>query len=189
MVTGFDIIGSDKNLQEHWIKRFAAYFIDIIIIALVLWLIFFVFFGYQRWIETGLVSGVVMILYFTVFEASASTTIGKSIMGLEVTSSLGYMDVTKALIRNVTKFFWFILPFLDWVIGMATEGDPRQRFMDRVAETTVIQEHETAPKGYGKQPVPGNPPGAPTEKCHYCGAPMTEIEGARFQCTSCGIIQ
>jgi hypothetical protein len=111
------------------------------------------------------------------------------ILGMEVSAIDGFMDFPKSLLRNLTKFFWFILPALDWVIGMATEGDPKQRFMDRVAGTIVIGDFDAMPQRPAPQPTPGNPTGGPYEKCLYCGASMIEIEGARFQCTSCGIIQ
>ena len=70
-----------------------------------------------------------------------------------------------------------------------SECDPRQRFMDRIAGTYVTGDFEPTMQRPGPQPVPGNPGGPPVEKCLYCSAPMIEIEGARFQCTSCGIIQ
>lgn len=192
MVTGFDIIGSDKNLQEYWIRRIVAYFIDIVIIAVVLWVLFWVLFGWPRWLEVGLLSGLIIILYFTIFEATSNKTLGKAILNLEVSATQGYMDFSKAFIRNVSKFFWFILPALDWVIGMATEGDPRQRFLDRIAGTRVVPAYG-APLGYGQRPVAPSttpaPQNIPEVKCLYCGAPLTELEGGRYQCTSCGIIQ
>jgi uncharacterized RDD family membrane protein YckC len=191
MVTGFDIIGSDKNLQEHWIRRAVAYIIDIIVLAVILWVIFWILLGWPRWLEVGLLSGLIMILYFTIFEATSNKTLGKAILNLEVSATQGYMDFQKAFVRNISKFFWFILPFLDWVIGMVTEGDPRQRFLDRIANTVVVSSYGI-PVGYGQRSAPGANPlsqQSPTEKCLYCGAPLTELEGGRFQCTSCGIIQ
>lgn len=189
MVTGFDVLGVDENLQRHWIRRVIAYFVDILVIAIAIWFISWILLGYQKWIETGLLTGLIVLLYFTVLEATANKTLGKAIFGMEVTSSAGYMDFQKSIIRNITKFFWFILPALDWVIAMATEGDPKQRFMDRIAGTFVTGDSEPSAQRPGPQPVPGNPGGPPVEKCIYCGAPLMEIDGARFQCTSCGIIQ
>jgi uncharacterized RDD family membrane protein YckC len=189
MVTGFDVLGVDKNLQEHWIKRVVAYIIDIIIIAVVIWIIFWFLLGWARWLETGLITGLIVLLYFTVLEATACKSLGKALLGMEVSAIDGFMDFRKSIIRNITKFFWFILPALDWVIGMATEGDPKQRFMDRIAGTVVIGDFESLPQKPSPQPTPGNPAAGPAEKCLYCGATLMEIEGARFQCTSCGIIQ
>jgi len=191
MVTGFDIIGSDKNLQEHWIRRFVAYIIDIAIVSIAIWIIFWVILGWQKWIEVGLLSGVLILLYFTVLEATTSKTIGKAILGLEVNTAAGYMDFSKSIIRNISKFFWYILPFLDWVIGMATEGDPRQRFLDRMAGTTVTYAYG-AGIGYSQGPAASSisPTGqTPTEKCAFCGAPLHELDGGRYQCSGCGIIQ
>jgi len=35
--------------------------------------------------------------------------------------------------------FWFVFPLIDTVAGMLVEGDPRQRFSDRILGTTVAQ--------------------------------------------------
>ncbi|MCP8316019.1 MAG: RDD family protein, partial [archaeon] len=62
---------------------------------------------------------------------------GKKFMGLKVITLDGKKpDITKALIRNVTKFFGLLL-LIDWIAGLATVGDPHQKFTDRYAGTTV----------------------------------------------------
>jgi hypothetical protein len=44
----------------------------------------------------------------------------------------------KVLMRNLSKIFWIIF-LIDFLIGIATPGpDPRQRYFDRMAGTTVV---------------------------------------------------
>jgi hypothetical protein len=40
-------------------------------------------------------------------------------------------------VRNISKIFFLFL-LLDWLVGFATEGDPKQKLLDRSAGTTVI---------------------------------------------------
>jgi hypothetical protein len=45
------------------------------------------------------------------------------------------MDV--AFIRNVSKVFW-LLYLLDVIVGLATPGEPTQKYTDRIAGTIVV---------------------------------------------------
>ncbi len=79
--------------------------------------------------------------YYTLFEGSMSATIGKRVMDLRVRSLRSRMSFTKAFVRNFTKA-WIpiigLLFLLDLILGLVTEGDPRQRFSDVVADTSVV---------------------------------------------------
>ena len=146
MVTAMSIIENDKSLQDHWIKRFIALIID----SIILWVIasvvtFFVLLGTLNldipFLWSGFVpffSGIMLFIYAFIMEASpGGATIGKKIMDMRVISTDGPMTAGKAAIRNISKIYWLFL-FLDWLIGFVSEGDPKQRFMDRHAGTTVI---------------------------------------------------
>lgn len=147
MVTGLNILGSNKALQDHWIKRIVAYIIDAIIVWIVLTLIllaafpvwwavggfFGIFFGFG-----ALLGALLALLYWIIQEGFMGGTVGKKIMGLRVVGTTGPMDLIRATIRNVTKIHGLLL-LLDWILGLATEGDPRQKFTDRFAGTTVVR--------------------------------------------------
>ena len=79
--------------------------------------------------------------YYTLFEGATSATIGKRAMDLRVRSLRSGMTFVRAFIRNFTKA-WIpiiaLLFLLDLALGLATEGDPRQRFSDVVADTSVV---------------------------------------------------
>src|SRR5213593_2674570 len=87
----------------------------------------------------GVTSGLVFFAYATVAEGIWRKTVGKTIAGLEVRAVAGPMTLGKAAVRNVPKLFWFLFPLLDTIAGLLVEGDPRQRFSDRILGTTVAQ--------------------------------------------------
>ena len=83
-------------------------------------------------------SGLLFLLYFTILEGTYHKTVGKSLMGLYVTT-LNYQPVTleKAFIRNLSKIYWVLL-LLDVLAGLFTEVHPGQKFSDKIANTIVI---------------------------------------------------
>jgi uncharacterized RDD family membrane protein YckC/ribosomal protein S27AE len=143
MPSAFDLIGHNTALQEHWIRRFIAFLIDIIIVALVVFLFNFAFYIFGNIWIWNFFGGVVWWLYSTIFEAAIGGTIGKKLVSLHVVATDGLMDVPRALIRNVSKIFP-LLVFVDLLVGMVMEGDPRQRFLDRIAHTTVTRVDQQA---------------------------------------------
>ena len=172
--------------------------IDVIIIFLPLWFILAYF--HPRYFEliSFIASGIVWFLYSGILEGITGKTVGKSLMNLKVVSITGPNDTTKTFVRNVSKIFWYAFLPIDCIIGLATEGDPRQRLLDRVVNTTVMQSPPTVstqPRSTRLQQVEDKPlkqskPSQPSEeKCRVCGAPLTIIDENRSQCSKCGLIQ
>ncbi|OGS51026.1 MAG: hypothetical protein A3K65_05935 [Euryarchaeota archaeon RBG_16_68_12] len=138
MVSGFDILGQNRTLQVHWAKRVAGFALDcIVVLAPVSTALFLL--GERRIVSYGVLSGLVFWAYSTVGEALARKTLGKTLAGLEVRPVAGPMTFGKAAVRNVPKLFWYLFPVLDTVAGLLMQGDPRQRFSDRILGTTVAQ--------------------------------------------------
>lgn len=144
MVSAMNIIGSDKSLQDHWVKRFIAYLIDYIIFLAISSVIFFFLnpFDYGAvYIWTAFMpglAGLFMFVYAMILEAAGGgATIGKRVMNLRVIALTGEVDIGKAAIRNISKIYWLFL-LLDWLIGFVSDGDPKQKWLDRVGGTTVI---------------------------------------------------
>jgi len=127
MVNGFDIIGQNRTLQIHWAKRVAAFAVDCLVVLAPVWILLFLL-GERRVSVYGIGSGIAFFAYATVTEGIWRRTVGKTIAGLG-----------KAAVRNVPKLFWFLFPLLDTIAGLLVEGDPRQRFSDRILGTTVAQ--------------------------------------------------
>ena len=138
MVNGFDIIGQNRTLQIHWGKRIVAFFVDCIVVLAPVWVLLFLV-GERRVASYGVISGIGFFAYATISEGVWRTTVGKAIAGLEVRSVVGPMTLAKATVRNVPKLFWFLFPLLDTIAGLLVDGDPRQRFSDRILGTTVVQ--------------------------------------------------
>jgi uncharacterized RDD family membrane protein YckC len=102
--------------------------------------IFFVNAPYQD-IVAGVLSGIVWFIYSTLLEGVCGKTLGKWFFNLRVVSLKEKKSIHQTLTRSVPKFFWYIfLPF-DVIVGLTLEEDPRQRWTDTVAKTTVISYH------------------------------------------------
>lgn len=150
----------------HWLLRLIAIIIDGIIIGIVasiLWffvflaflftggLAFFAFYGLYLfgW-------GIFWVIYAIVLESAWSATLGKRLLGLRVqTVNGGRATINQLIIRNISK----IIPplvILDWLIGILTPGDKRQKYLDRVAGTTVVQASQ--PFASVTPPPPPPPP-------------------------------
>ena len=151
MVTGFDIIGSDKALQEHWIKRLVAFVIDWLIVFIplimihniIFWATFTAWGAWWGW-SWWLFDGVIFFLYFLVLEMMIHASIGKKVMSLQVVSTTGQpVSASGVIIRNLSKI---IPPFvlLDWLLGLLMQGDPRQKMLDRAANVTVTRTDQGA---------------------------------------------
>ena len=188
MVTGLNIIGSNKALQDHWIKRFVALVIDwviVLVIALIIGAIIFaatfgfggVFFGLFFGLGT-LIYAIIAFLYWTVQDGFVGGTIGKKVMGLQVVGTTGPMDFVKALVRNISKVYWLFL-LLDWIVGLATEGDPRQKASDRFAGTTVVRtdQHAYMEEQFRQMATPPPHPQAPYVPPGYVPPPQQQWSG------------
>ena len=141
MTDGIELIERDKNLQRHWLLRVAAYLVD----WLLIWTPFWVIFLMLGQASFSLVAGGIMVLYCAFFEVSSGETIGKKLLGLRTVSNHGSMDNQKAFLRNISKVFP-VLALIDVIIGLATTGDPRQKYTDRLAYTTVIEKQHLKPE-------------------------------------------
>jgi len=146
MVRGIDIIGHNKPLQQHWMLRTAAFLVDLVIVTSPFWA-FYVYTYFTsthprppHLISLPFLAFVALTLYSIFMEHAANgRTVGKIIFRLRVKSSAGSLTIEKYAIRNLSKIFIGFL-LIDWLLGLATEGDPRQRFTERIAETYVIHE-------------------------------------------------
>ncbi len=165
--TAFSKIGTDRYLQDHWLRRLIAVIIDGILIWIVVQII--AFFVTLPALITGVpiiftsfdfLSGILHFLYAAVIEATWGATIGKQIMNLKTTRlDGGKATLDRTLLRNLSRIhglFWLI----DVVVGMATVGDPHQKILDRYAGTTVVStiERTMILPGPPSPPTPPSPP-------------------------------
>jgi uncharacterized RDD family membrane protein YckC len=145
MVKAIDLLGNNSQMQNHWARRLIAIIIDAIIIVVIWVIIRTILFtvnviipGFWYWTIEPFFQGLIWLGYSILLEAVGGATLGKRILNLRVVSTEGPMDFTKAVIRNITKIHGLLL-LIDWLVGIITDGDPRQRYMDRISNTTVIR--------------------------------------------------
>ena len=194
MVTGFDIWGHDAGLRRHWKGRFAASLIDAAI-SFVPTSFILNFLGVGDAATLGLVSSVVFYLSSSVPESLSGTSIGKRMMGFKVYPVTGESLSGKACLRNIPRFFWFVLPPIDFAAGMATRGDPRQKLFDRMAGTKVVhssetEKYESALRSLSEKNEKGDIQNAGTgNACQECGGKLMLLPDEKLQCENCGVIQ
>jgi hypothetical protein len=138
MVTGFDYLSKDQSLQEHWLRRFVAIVIDSLIVYLPMSVLVSILGGWH-WYSVWWWAGALLFVYATLFDSAVGGTVGKLLMRLKVVPLSGQLNTSQALMRNFTKIFGPIL-LVDWIIGMAVDThDPRQKWTDQLARTSVIR--------------------------------------------------
>ncbi|WP_101947064.1 RDD family protein [Mycobacterium sp. 3519A] len=100
------------------VPRFVARFIDGIIVNVVAIVIAIAIGSLNNYWVTGLFSGLLMFLYFLVFESSQGWTPGKKLLGLSVRGPGGAAkpDLQQAAIRNV----WTLLNIVPFIGGLLT---------------------------------------------------------------------
>ena len=152
----FEAVRANSALQNLWTRRAIAFVIDSLILlvvfvvlnAVLTTVLLLPLLVFNENAFGGLFSGFSAIFgliivwgYYVALEGSTGATIGKRFMDVKVRSLAGSMSYIKAFVRSFTKAWLpvFALLFaLDLIIGFATQGDPRQRFSDTVANTAVI---------------------------------------------------
>jgi len=204
MVTGFDLLHDNKPLQKHWLKRLIAYIIDFFVSSMLVYLVFF----FLAWglLDPSMIwyfpmtAGMVQVFYSAALEYTSKKTLGKAIMGLEVEALTYSFEASDALIRNFSKLHG-IFVLLDWVIGMASEGDPRQRYLDRLTETTVkglgeplhvrefIDDHLLGTRVEKEKEELEEEEEGDKRRCRECGGELLDIGEGKARCRDCGRIQ
>src|SRR5213592_3118774 len=94
MPSAFDLIGHNPALQEHWIRRFIAFVIDAVIVAVVglFFAIPLSFLGWAWWFS-GIFWGGIWFIYSILLETIFGGTVGKKIVALRVVAIDRNLDV------------------------------------------------------------------------------------------------
>ena len=140
-LSALEMMEHNRPLRRHWIARFIAMLLDFLIVLVVSGLIGFLIGGgmHAFLIITNIILALFWVFYSAIMEYYFGFTLGKKVMGLRVQSLKGPLFLWKTILRNISKVQIIVL-VIDTLIGMATGGDPRQRFLDRLADTTVVRE-------------------------------------------------
>jgi len=135
-----DYLSHYQGLQYHWVRRFVALVFDAIFVLLPVYVILTL----MSWMLGGFlgfmgIGGIVLVLYSAFLEYSSGGTIGKMIMGLKVVSIKGKVELSDALVSNITKIYSLLL-LIEFISTLVVETtDAHQRYMDKLAKTTVIE--------------------------------------------------
>jgi uncharacterized RDD family membrane protein YckC len=138
--TLLDYLSHYQGLQYHWVRRFVALVFDAIFVLLpvyvILTLLTWMLGGFLGFMGVG---GLVLWLYSAFFEYSMGGTIGKMILGLRVVSTKGKLEVSDALVRNITKIYPLLL-LIEFIATLFVETtDAHQRYLDKISKTTVVE--------------------------------------------------
>ena len=147
-----------SNLSEvmgaSYIKRIIAYFIDMLVVSLVMYFpmkgLFSGMAGEGETFSSLFVASqemsfsiflldfalaIVFILYFALLEFKISQTVGKMMMGLEVKSVIGELTFRQCFMRNISKMSVMFL-FIDSIYGLFK--GTRRRFLEKYSSTVVV---------------------------------------------------
>lgn len=157
MPIGYELLEQSGDFRRHWLKRVAAGLIDGAIIAVPISLALGAVSSVEAALLAGVFSGVGLFAYSAILEGWFGQTIGKKLLHLRVVSLGNKGRFYQAIIRSVPKIFWYAFLPIDVFAGLATNGDPRQRWSDHAANTTVVTYVPSTirhRKSSRKEPVP-----------------------------------
>src|SRR3972149_5172831 len=123
MPSALDLLGHHQGLQEHWLRRFFAFLVDLVIIG-ILFVPLGLFLSFWAWnaVFGPLIWGAVWFLYTFLLGAAIGGTIGKKILSLRVVAIGANLDAGRSLIRNISRVHGLFF-FLDWLArGCAPAG-------------------------------------------------------------------
>lgn len=154
-LSGFDAVLRESAAQNYWIRRVVAFAVDAIMVYVAVGILALLFtipfllasgpaaFGVVLAGIFSFVAGIILVLYFAFAEAYASATVGKRVFGLKVVAT-GSRTPTlgEALLRNISKIYWLLL-FLDVIVGLAVSKVYTQKYSDKVAGTEVVEGAKT----------------------------------------------
>jgi len=127
------------SFQEHWITRFLAIGLDYVVLTFVTGLVkdlVFIDWSFSL-IDYFLMMGVISFLYFVITESIFGYTLGKRIFDLKVVTVNGNKpSFKKVFIRNISKIV-FVFLILDVIGSYFTAKNLHQRYIDKIAHTTV----------------------------------------------------
>ncbi|SCG85065.1 RDD family protein [Methanobacterium congolense] len=134
-------------MEYFWGRRFVALIFDGIILTLMMWILSSMIYPLIVATSTFTVlnywivpTALLIIAYFTYMEGKNGTTLGKSVMNLQVKASNGEMTYKTAFVRNLSKILWVPL-LLDMFLGYLF-GDSNDRFLGQVSNTQVFKVEE-----------------------------------------------
>ncbi|MHC1679729.1 MAG: RDD family protein [Methanomassiliicoccales archaeon] len=139
MPTGYDLLEHSHEFRMHMLRRLAAGLIDAAVVFIPVIAVIYLLNLEPKEMLVGVLSGFGWFIYSAISETRTGSSIGKRVLGLVVVSLDGAMTFSKGIVRNVPKMFWYIFLPVDILVGLAINEDPRQRWVDKIAKTSIIK--------------------------------------------------
>ena len=126
-------------------RRVVAYIADFFVVSAFMWIVSFVLYMVVNPYSMNSIYSyfqyvipILIMVYFVVCEKYKGATVGKSLLYLQVRSNDGdYISWSQAIVRNLTKIYWFPLIF-DWAIGKILGKN--DRILNSITKTRVFDE-------------------------------------------------
>jgi uncharacterized RDD family membrane protein YckC len=135
-VSGLETLAKDMGAQEFWIRRLVALVLDAVFVSVVLFLIGLEPFSF-RLLSISTLGGFALFAYTVVLEYLRGQTLGKMAMGLRVMGVREKVDLSRLLIREISKVH-VVLLVVDVVVGILLEKNGRQRYLEILSATTEV---------------------------------------------------
>ena len=133
---GLESLAKDLGAQEYWMRRILAFVMDSLVVWVGLALVGFEAFSF-RLLSAGPLSGPVLFAYTVVLEYAAGQTVGKWVMGLRVVGIGSKTDLSRLMVREISKAFLLFLA-LDVAAGLLVSKNGRQRYLEVLSDTTQV---------------------------------------------------
>lgn len=125
-------------------RRVVAYVLDFFVVSAFMWIVAYLLsliinpLNYYDVVKNFVfIVPILTYVYFVLCEKFFGSSVGKSLMYLQVKSKNGYdINWPQAIVRNLTKIYWIPIIF-DWAIGRILNTD---RILNNITRTVVINE-------------------------------------------------
>ena len=132
-------------MASFFTRRIIAYLLDFFVVSAFMWIVSYLLSIFVNPISSFTIYSyfpyvvpVLIMVYFVACEKYKGATVGKALMYLRVVSRNGYpISWIQAIIRNLSKIFWFPIVF-DWAIGKVIGKN--DRILDVFTKTVVANE-------------------------------------------------
>lgn len=136
--SGLENLARDMGAQEFWVRRLVAVLIDWVLCLAALWAIGLEPFGLQIYSGSAL-AGLLLFAYSALAEYMTGQTLGKAAVGLRLAGINRKADLSRVLIREVSKLFALAL-LLDVIAGVLADASGRRRYLEVLSGTTLVVE-------------------------------------------------
>jgi len=153
--SGLDTLTKESAAQGYWLERLFAFIVDYIVVWIAVVILSLLVFlpsmfaapfsvGNIAGVFAGLgvfsaLSGLLLVVYFVLADATYGRTLGKSLFHLKVVNdSGGAPTIGQSFIRNISKVYWVLL-LLDVIVGLALDFDYKKKYSDKFAKTSVLR--------------------------------------------------